>query len=183
MVEAMREKLHSQGKMVWLNGVDNADPFVLPYDSNCSAPYGQCGWWHTPTPGSDCVAFFRSRCTNMLYGNVDLGVLKTSSWELSIATLLLLRKEQGWLVSDWWQGTSNTTALAWSPLLDKDMGVPSDTSCTEDAQHPGVFSRNWSAGEVRLDCADLSIVLPGADVAAAGWYDERRGQRKTRARL
>ncbi len=158
MVEAMRQKLHSQGKMVWLNAVDNADPFVLPYDSNCSAPYGQCGWWHAPKPGPDCVAFFRSRCTDSLYGGVDLGVLKTSSWELSIATLLLLRKEQGWLVNGWWQGTSNTTALAWSPLLDTDMGVPSEASCTE--QQPGVFSRKWSVGEVRLDCADLSIILP-----------------------
>ena len=32
MVEKMRRKLAAQGKMVWLNGVDNADPFVLTYE-------------------------------------------------------------------------------------------------------------------------------------------------------
>jgi hypothetical protein len=165
MVEAMRHKLAGLGKMVWLNGVDNADPFVLPYDSNCSAPYGQCGWWHAPKPGRDCAAFFRSRCADPSYGSVDLGVLRSGSWELSIATLLLLRKGQGWLVSDWWFPTSNTTPLAWSPLLDMDVGTPSEASCVEDAQHPGVFSRKWSGGEVRLDCADLSIILP------AGWHE------------
>ena len=42
----MRQKLNSQGKMMWLNGVDNADPFMLTYDENCTADYGQCGWWH-----------------------------------------------------------------------------------------------------------------------------------------
>ena len=115
---------------------------------------------HDPKPGPDCAAFFRSRCSESSYGSVDLGVLKAGSWELSIATLLLLRKERGWLVNGWWQGTSNSTPLAWSPLLDKDVGLPTEASCAEDVQHPGVFSRRWSVGEVRLDCADLSIILP-----------------------
>ena len=48
MIEGLRRKLAAQGKMVWLNGVDNADPFVLPFDSNCSAPFGECGWGLAP---------------------------------------------------------------------------------------------------------------------------------------
>jgi hypothetical protein len=167
MVEALRKKLSSQGKMMWLNGCDNADPFPLLYDSNCTAPYGQCGWWHEPKPGPGCVAFFRERCNDQLYGSVDLGVLRAGSWELSIASLLLLRQERGWLVTDWWQGTSAATPLAWSDDLERDVGVPSEAHCSENAQHPGRFSRTWSGGEVRLDCADLSVVLPGGNSSGA----------------
>jgi len=63
-VNDLRSKLVIQGKMLWLNGVDNADPFPLTYGSNCSAPYGQCGWWAEPKPGPGCVAYFRERCNN-----------------------------------------------------------------------------------------------------------------------
>ena len=156
-----REKLNKQGKMVWLNGVDNADPFLLPYDSDCAADYGQCGWWKNPSPGAGCAAFFRSRCANETYGSVDLGVLRAGSWGLSIATLLLLRQERGWLVSDWWQGTSSTVPLAWSDDLDRDVGVPSQRHCVEDPGQPGVFERRWSGGVVSVNCSDLSVHLPG----------------------
>ena len=156
-----REKLNKQGKMVWLNGVDNADPFLLPYDSDCAADYGQCGWWKSPSPGAGCAAFFRSRCANETYGSVDLGVLRAGSWGLSIATLLLLRQERGWLVSDWWQGTSSTVPLAWSDDLDRDVGVPSQRHCVEDPGQPGVFERRWSGGVVSVNCSDLSVHLPG----------------------
>jgi hypothetical protein len=164
----LREQLARQGKMMWLNGVDNADPFPLTYDSNCTGDYGQCGWWHAPAPGPSCVAFFRERCGDADYGSAGLGtivrivllalcvsgvqseiveetraliltrltpdpeagretpsviisrpcwaciagVLRAGSWELSIATLLLLRQERGWLVTDWWQGTSATVCTA-----------------------------------------------------------------------
>ena len=156
-----REKLNKQGKMVWLNGVDNADPFLLPYDSDCAADYGQCGWWKNPSPGAGCAAFFRSRCANETYGSVDLGVLRAGSWGLSIATLLLLRQERGWLVSDWWQGTSSIVPLAWSDDLDRDVGVPSQRHCVEDPGQPGVFERRWSGGMVSVNCSDLSVHLPG----------------------
>ena len=108
------------GLQVWLNGVDNADPFVLSYHgSNCTGAYGQCGWWEHPTPGPSCAAFFRQRCSDDEYGNVSLGVLRRGSPGLSIATLLLLRKEHGWFVADWWRGTSSTEPLlgSWVSVL------------------------------------------------------------------
>eukprot|EP01052_Picozoa_sp_SAG31_P017176 SAG31_NODE_1163_length_9588_cov_8.265676_7_plen_569_part_00 len=166
MVMKLRQKLSAQGKMMWLNGVDNADPFPLPYDSKCSGNYGQCGWWKSPNPGAACAAFFRSRCSNASYGSVDLGVLREGSWSLSIATLLLLRQERGWLVSDWWQGTSSTLPLAWSDDLDRDVGVPTQHHCSEDLHHKGVFSREWSGGVVQVNCSDLSVTLPGKTPAA-----------------
>jgi hypothetical protein len=178
----MRQNLNSQGKMMWLNGVDNADPFMLTYGENCTADYGQCGWWHDPQPGAACAAFFQQRCDNASYGDVTLGVLRQGSWQLSIATLLLLRQERGWLVSDWWQGTSNITALAWVSDLDRDVGSPTEKHCAEEPTRAGVFSRQWSGGKVTVDCSDLSVVLPGRlksdDIERAvptglqyfGWY-------------
>jgi hypothetical protein len=137
----------------------------LTYDRNCTAPYGQCGWWHQPTPGPACVAFFHERCDKS-YGSVDLGVLRQGSWQLTIATLLLLRQERGWVVSDWWQGTSSTVPLAWSDDLDRDVGVPSDQHCSEDPRQSGVFTRQWTGGPVRVDCNKLSVLLLGGNDTA-----------------
>ena len=157
----MRRKLTAQGKMMWMNGVDGADPFQLTYDDNCTANYGQCGWWHNPKPGAGCSAFFRQRCSNVSYGDINLGILRQGSWELSIATLLLLRQERGWIVSDWWQGTSSTVPLAWNDDLDRDVGTPTEKHCTEDSpDNMGVFTRQWSGGKVQVNCSDLSVALP-----------------------
>ena len=179
MVVELRQRLQTQGKMLWLNGVDSASPFPLVDDqvpdANCSveAPF-QCGWWHTPVPGGGCTAFYRQRCGNATLGNVDLGVLgpwrqdpgtwpvQRGSWELSIATLLLLRQERGWLAPAFWPPTSPTIPLPWSDELDRDVGSPKDRHCSEDPARPGVFRRMWSAGEASVDCSDLSVVLPGA---------------------
>ena len=178
MVVELRRKLQSQGKMLWLNGVDNANPFPLVdnqvLDANCSveAPF-QCGWWHAPVPGDGCVDFFRLRCSNATLGNVALGVLgpwrqdpgtwpvQRGSWELSIATLLLLRQESGWIAPAFWLPTSAATPLPWSHDLDRDVGIPQDDHCTEDMAQAGVFRRMWSGGEASVDCSDLSVVLPG----------------------
>jgi hypothetical protein len=178
MVVELRQQLQSQGKMLWLNGVDNASPFPLVDNqvpnANCSSePPFQCGWWHSPAPGGGCVAFFRQRCGNASLGNVDLGVLgpwrqdpgtwpvQKGSWNLSIATLLLLRQESGWIAPAWWLPTSATTPLPWSDDLDRDVGIPKDLHCSENAQ-TGVFRRMWSGGQASVDCNDLSVVLPGA---------------------
>ena len=178
MVVKLRLRLQGQGKMIWLNGVDNANPFPLVDnqvpDANCSvgAPF-QCGWWHIPVPGPTCVAFYRQRCSNATLGNVSLGVLgpwrqdpgtwpmQRGSWQLSIATLLLLRQESGWLAPAWWLPTSNATPVPWSDDLDRDVGTPKEAHCSEDPKKAGVFRRQWSAGEVSVDCNDLSVVLPG----------------------
>jgi len=90
----------------------------------------------------------------------ELGVLRSGSWELSIASLLLFRQERGWLVGSWWFPTSNTSALAWSDDLDRDVGVPTQPHCSEDQSKPGVFRRSWTGGEVQVNCMDLSVVLP-----------------------
>ena len=162
-----------------LNGVDNASPFPLVDnqvpDANCSveAPF-QCGWWHEPVPGPTCVAFYQQRCSNETLGSVDLGVLgpwrqdpgrwpvQRGSWQLSIATLLLLRQERAWIAPAFWLPTSATTPLPWTPDLDRDVGTPKDNYCSEDPKKAGVFRRLWSAGEVSVDCNNLSVVLPGA---------------------
>ena len=179
MVVALRERLQSRAKMLWLNGVDSANPFPLVDDTgvpaaNCSveAPF-QCGWWHAPAPGEGCVAFFRQRCGNATLGEVDLGVLgpwrqdpgtwpvQKGSWQLSIATLLLLRQERGWIAPAFWLPTSATTPLPWSDELDRDVGTPKDGHCAEDPTLPGVFRRMWTAGEASVDCNDLTVALPG----------------------
>jgi hypothetical protein len=178
MVVELRQRLQSQGQMIWLNGVDNANPFPLVDNqvpgANCSveAPF-QCGWWHGPVPGPTCIAFYQQRCSNATLGNVDLGVLgpwrqdpgtwpvQRGSWQLSIATLLLLRQERGWLAPAFWLPTSATVPLPWSNDLDRDVGTPKDAHCFEDPKQAGLFRRMWSAGEVSVDCNDLSVVLPG----------------------
>ena len=108
MVVELRRRLADRHKMLWLNGVDNANPLPLiddhgTPDSNCSqtAPW-QCGWWNDPKPGERCVQFFQSRCANQTLGKSGLGVLKRGSWELSIAALLLLRQASAWLAPSWW---------------------------------------------------------------------------------
>ena len=86
---------------------------------------------------------------------------------MTIASLLLLRKERGWFVTDEWRGTSSTKPLLqdWWVELNRDVGTPTQRQCSEDANQTGVFSRQWSGGLVQINCSDLSLMLPGAPTA------------------
>lgn len=70
-------------------------------------------------------------------------------WNLTIATMLLLRGPQAYLVPSGWQQTSSKSPLLWSPSLELRVGTPLE-SCKEVA--PNVFERRWTAGHARVDC-------------------------------
>ena len=176
MISELRTKLAAQGKIAWLNGQATSGPFQSISDSNCSsfAISLTCGWWKAPVPGPTCEQFYRTRCSQPSYGAVDLGVLTPTNetachsmgcYQLSIASLLLLRQERAWVVTAAWQQTSNASvfagrrgALIWTPDFDRDVGQPLGR-CVESS--PGRFEREWSSGTVSIDCSNLSVVLPG----------------------
>lgn len=161
---ALRERLHAKGTGVWLHATDFASPFRDAAYMNCTGGYGLCGWWLKPTAGEDCSQFFRSRCGKLeqLPLSVKMDPLSrhegwtkvtnmtaSQGWNLSIATLLLLRGPRAYLVPSGWQQTSATSPLLWSNSLELDVGTPLG-SCKETA--PNVFERQWTAGHVRVDC-------------------------------
>ena len=94
---------------------------MIPPSPNCSGP---CG----PAPGPECVDYFQHKCNDATYGAVDLGVLRRGSPKLSIASLLMLRKERGWFVTGWWKGTSSTRTVPllepWWIELNRNVGTP-----------------------------------------------------------
>ena len=181
MIQNLRIKLASDGKMAWLNGQWTSGPF-LPIsgnwkadgnweaDENCStfSISLTCDWWKTPQPGRACEEFYRSRCNQPSYAALDLGVLTPTNesschsmgcYQLAIASLLLLRQERAWFVTAAWQQTSNSSIpLIWTRDLDRNVGMPLG-ACVES--EPGVFSRKWSGGTVSIDCSNLSVALPG----------------------
>lgn len=75
-------------------------------------------------------------------------------WNLTIATMLLLRGPEAYLVPSGWQQTSSTSPLLWSPSLELHVGTPLG-SCKETA--PNVFERRWSTGRARVDCNVRSL--------------------------
>jgi hypothetical protein len=177
MISELRAKLAAQGKIAWLNGQPSSGPFLPISDSNCPkfSISLTCGWWEAPVPGPTCEQFYRTRCSQPSYASVDLGVLTPTNetachsmgcYQLSIASLLLLRQERAWFVTSVWQQTSNTSTragvtpstLIWTPDLDRDVGKPLGR-CVESS--PGRFSREWSSGTVAIDCSNLTVVLPG----------------------
>ena len=173
-VARVQRLLHANGKGLWVNGVEYTNPFheigllevANTSATTCRAPWrDRCGWWAAPQPGDACISFYRKRCAGrggILARSTPMAVHlqaddqqhagpnATSKWRLTIGTLLLLRGRDAWIVASDWQQTSASTSLLWSESLERDAGAPAG-ECIEEA--PGVFSRQWSAGLVRIDCA------------------------------
>ena len=180
-VARAQRALHARGKGLWTNGVEFSNPFsplgllASPPAAHppCRPPWrDRCGWWAAPQPGIMCEEFYRDRCTGpggqavraaalavhvLADSQQSVGANASVRWRLSLATFLVLRGPQAWLVLSDWQQTGATTPLLWTADLDRDVGTPTG-ECEET--RPGVFSRTWSYGTASVDCADLHGVLP-----------------------
>ena len=88
------------------------------------------------------------------------------SWRLAVATFLLLRPLQAWLVTSTW---IDGPEILWDSSLELDVGEPVG-NCT---QRGSVFTRQWSRGTVRIDCANLSSTVLGFKQARLRTDDER----------
>ena len=70
----------------------------------------------------------------------------------SLAAFLVVRPEYGWLGYGW-----ESDMRMWNDVFLYDVGEPTEYVCREFG---GVYSREWSYGDVSLDCNKWTAAVP-----------------------
>ena len=175
MMVELRASMYRQGKGTWLSSGDPS--WFSGFDDHVQGDTATKNWWAAPAAGDTCRSFYTSLCGQRLPGPVAFSyppgyrhggwdLPDELSWRLSVATFLLLRPLQAWLVTSTW---IDGPEILWDSSLELDVGEPLG-NCT---QRGSVFTRQWSRGSVRIDCANLSSTVLGFKQARLRTDDER----------
>jgi hypothetical protein len=103
--------------------------------------------------GDGCAPYMRARCAAGAAGAATTAAFDANNANQSVAAFLISRGPHAWLGFGWESGDDSQ----WHPAFDYDVGEP-QSPCVEEAA--GVFSRNWTFGTARLDCAAWVASVP-----------------------
>lgn len=100
-----------------------------------------------------CTAWMSARCTDAFQvGRAITVQMNSAHVNESVASFLVVRPPTAFLGYGW-----ESDQRDWLQIFNTDFGVPLN-NCTEPTS--GVFMREWTAGNVTMDCNTLTGLLP-----------------------